>query len=114
MSSYVEEEGDGDEELLELCSLVEEYKEALGTVEAANVNLQAQVQKLQQENESLKETTRQQEGVIQRLDDSVNQLMEDIEQQNEIIETKNSDLQSLQHCLSKTIDVSAYLLLCLS
>jgi predicted nuclease with TOPRIM domain len=63
----------------------EQLKE-INNIEAENVNLKALVQKLQQENETLKESSRQQEGVIHRLDDSVNQLMEEIEQQNGIIE----------------------------
>jgi chromosome segregation ATPase len=93
-----------DDDVLELCALVEEYKEALESMESQNAALIAHAQALQTENESLKETTQKQSETIGRLDDSVNQLMEELEQKNEALATKDSDLQSLQHCLSKFTD----------
>lgn len=101
MSGQFDDGDEDDENVLELCALVEEYKEALEASESQNGYLASQVQLLQAENERLKESSLQQSGVIQRLDDSVNQLMEELEQKCDIIATKGSDLQSLQHCLSK-------------
>lgn len=90
-----------DDDVLELCALVEEYKEALDASEAENAALRAQVQQLQHENADLLESKQQQASVIKNLDESIAQLMEDLEQKDEVIASKNSDLESLQHCLSK-------------
>lgn len=90
----------GEDDLLVLCSLVEEYKESLDHAEARNNSLSEQLERALTENASLREKAEQQNAVIRRLDDSVNQLMEDLEHANSVVAMKDGDLQSLQHCLN--------------
>jgi hypothetical protein len=88
-----------EDDMLVLCSLVEEYKDALETTEAENERLKNQIESLLLLNNHLREKEEQQQGVIERLESNVNQLVEELEQTNSIISAKNNDLESLQHCL---------------
>jgi len=88
------------DDILDLCAMVEEYKECFEITQNENQELKEQLQQALQEIERLREVEASQAGEISRLDDSVNQLVEEIEQNNQVLAAKDSDLMSLQHVLS--------------
>jgi len=92
-------EDQSQDDILELCSMVEEYKECFQIAESENRELREQLQEALVEIERLRGVEIQQAGVIERLDDSVNQLVEEIEQNTQIMFTKDADLASMQHVL---------------
>jgi hypothetical protein len=88
------------DDLLVLCSVVEEYKEALENKEAQNVSLERIVQRLDFENALLREEAANQSREISRLDESLRHLHMDLEQLLGLLSSKESDLLNMQHCLS--------------
>ncbi len=88
------------DDILDLCAMVEEYKECFEITQNENQELKEQLQQALQEIERLREVEASQAEVISRLDDSVNQLVEEMEQSNQVMAAKDGDLMSLQHVLS--------------
>ena len=99
MKMSADDDDQAQDDILELCSMVEEYKECFQIAESENRELKDQLQEALIEIDRLRSVEIQQAGVIERLDESVNQLVEEIEQNTQIMVTKDADLASLQHVL---------------
>ena len=95
------DESDNDSccDVLELCDLLEEYKELSEKRYHENTLLQQNIQHLKQENISLLNKNEEQSRIIDDLQNNITSLVSDIDSMSLVLSSKDKDISNLSNCL---------------
>jgi hypothetical protein len=86
-------------DVLELCDLLEEYKELSEKRYHENALLQQTIQHLKQENISLLNKNEEQSRIIDDLQNNITSLVSDIDSMSLMLSSKDKDISNLSNCL---------------
>jgi len=86
-------------DVLELCDLLEEYKELSEKRYHENTLLQQTIQHLKQENISLLNKNEEQSRIIDDLQNNISSLVSDIDSMSLMLSSKDKDISNLSNCL---------------
>ena len=88
-----------DDYVLELCDLLEEYKELSERKHHENQLLQEAIETLTQERDSLLSKNDEQSKIIDDLQNNITELVSDIDSMSLVLSSKDKDISNLSNCL---------------